>query len=548
MERTIASLITEVENGQLALPEFQRDYKWPVENVEELLRSIGQSFPIGTLLLLNQEESPKSKLQPRKIAGGPGPKAKPRFLLLDGQQRLTALYAAYHDLGDQIYLIDLKAVKKSAALLDDCVTSVSRKNELKVVGTIQDRRDKHQLTMQEVYSDAHFTAWLSDPVFSDAQREQLAELRQKHLAIFREHTVTCEVVSGKLPISAIAKVFERTNRRVLRLNAFDLMVAVMWPKGFKLRTKWDAAKTANPILKEYGTSGLDILRLLALREYLHEKKTKPEGSALRVTGIRQSDVLEVPPAVVKRDWDSAVRAFVRALEFSKAECGVVRRSLMPNVTMWIPLADGLWRTVPKKGTERYGKVTRWFWSATFTRQYARGANTRATSDGESLRGWLGARSKEQPPDYVKRFRVDESDLSDAAEEGNDIVVRGLVCLLNTKGARDWATSHKKSPPPKLLDIQSPLAIHHVFPKKFLSQRQTRLTSADAPANQVLITSTLNGKLNNQPPEYAATSNLVDRSAFQSHAVDAALLKGNSYGRFVKARAKALANIINQFVQ
>jgi hypothetical protein len=541
VERTLASLITDVEGRDLALPEFQRDYRWPVEHVEELLRSIGQGFPIGTLLLLNQEDSPKLQLQARAIKGGPTPKSRPSHLLLDGQQRITALYNAYHDLGDQVYLVNLQTTTKKG-FTDECLSSQARK----ALDAIEVRRAAKVITLQEVYSNAHFTAWLSDPIFSDADRTRLAEMREKHLSLFREHTVTCDVVSGKLPIAAIAKVFERTNRRVLTLDAFDLTVAIMWPHGFKLRTKWADAVAANPILSEYGVTGLDILRVIALREHLREKTSKGSGAHLRVQGIRQSDILEIPPATIKRDWDGAVRAFVRALEFTKGECGAIRRRLMPNVTMWIPLADALWKSVPKRGTARHSKLMRWFWTATFSRQYARGANTKAVSDSEALRKWLGPGGRE-PPDYVKRFRIDETDLSDAADEGNEILIRGLVCLLNTKGARDWTATAGQSPPPRLTDVDIRLAIHHVYPQKFLAQRPSRGASPHAPANQALISSSLNGKLNNQPPEYAVTSTLVDTAALPSHSIEQAWLKG-SYTRFVKARAKALAAIVNQAAQ
>ncbi len=63
MEKTIANLVTAIEQRDLALPQFQREYRWPVDNVEELLRSIGQGFPIGTLILLNQADGSKLNIE-----------------------------------------------------------------------------------------------------------------------------------------------------------------------------------------------------------------------------------------------------------------------------------------------------------------------------------------------------------------------------------------------------------------------------------------------------------------------------------------------------
>lgn len=533
MERTIASLMNEIDAGELALPEFQRDYKWPVENIEELLRSVGQDFPIGTFLLLSQDA--KLRLQASAIRGARKPKAKPNHLLLDGQQRLTALYQAFNEIGDYIYYVDLNIIQGERLFVDECVGSVHRDRLVSELGGLQERRRRRILTLPEAYHDAQFQAWVSSPEFSTTEQTRLSSMRQKYLAPFREHTVTCEVVPGRLPVAAIAKVFERTNRRVLRLDAFDLMVAVMWPHGFKLRSEWENALKTYPILDSWNIRGLEILRLIALREH--------SRGAPKVAGIRQSDILEVAPAVIKREWASAVKAFARALEFSRDECGVLRKNLMPNVTMWVPLADVLWGSTAKRGSPRYSKIVRWFWAACFTRQYARGANTKAVSDAEWLRAWL-QRQRKDPTEYVKRFRVDSSDFDAVPDEGNDVLVRAVICFLNTQGARDWATGHGKSPPPKLAELQSTsLAIHHVYPKKFLDQRK-RDGHPDAAANQVLISSTLNGQLNNQPPEYAATSRLVDKRALRSHAVDTADLR-RQYSRFLANRSKALATLINQ---
>ena len=52
MALTLSQLMKQIDAGDLALPEFQRDYKWPVDYRVELIRSLLRDWPIGTFLLL----------------------------------------------------------------------------------------------------------------------------------------------------------------------------------------------------------------------------------------------------------------------------------------------------------------------------------------------------------------------------------------------------------------------------------------------------------------------------------------------------------------
>src|SRR4051812_20354037 len=95
-QRKLPSLLDDVRQGKLVIPDFQRDFVWTRKQVEELLNSVINRYFVGTLLLL---ESPTTNLRfaPRLIPGvAADPSSHPSIsYVLDGQQRLTSLFYAF---------------------------------------------------------------------------------------------------------------------------------------------------------------------------------------------------------------------------------------------------------------------------------------------------------------------------------------------------------------------------------------------------------------------------------------------------------------------
>src|SRR5665648_70391 len=85
---TVGALIDAIELGQIGLPDIQRPFVWRNTKVRDLIDSMHRGYPVGYLLLWQNAYNQDG----RTI--GPGGKQKtPSLLIVDGQQRLTSLYA-----------------------------------------------------------------------------------------------------------------------------------------------------------------------------------------------------------------------------------------------------------------------------------------------------------------------------------------------------------------------------------------------------------------------------------------------------------------------
>lgn len=94
-----------VQSGLIALPRFQRFETWSRSLIERFLTSVIKGLPVGPFLIL--EVAGESPFIYRPVSGAP-PAKNVRELLLDGQQRLTALWRTLNDnYPDRTFLVEI---------------------------------------------------------------------------------------------------------------------------------------------------------------------------------------------------------------------------------------------------------------------------------------------------------------------------------------------------------------------------------------------------------------------------------------------------------
>jgi hypothetical protein len=87
-QRSIASLMSDIEHEVIALPDLQRPFVWEDTKVRELLDSLFVGFPVGTLVFWHTSNDKDAR-----ALGAERPGLRATTLVIDGQQRLTSLYA-----------------------------------------------------------------------------------------------------------------------------------------------------------------------------------------------------------------------------------------------------------------------------------------------------------------------------------------------------------------------------------------------------------------------------------------------------------------------
>jgi len=83
----LQNLINDIDTGNIALPDLQRPFVWDTTKARDLIDSLYKGLPVGVIILWEILEANNFKKINQEN------KRDPRFLVIDGQQRLTSLYS-----------------------------------------------------------------------------------------------------------------------------------------------------------------------------------------------------------------------------------------------------------------------------------------------------------------------------------------------------------------------------------------------------------------------------------------------------------------------
>lgn len=418
VQNSADKLVHWIRSGRLALPDFQREFVWNPGRVVDLIDSVARQWPIGSLLLL-------SGPQPfgiREIACAPPLSGSNLdYYILDGQQRLTSLYHAICDVSDYCYYVDFNALLNDE---EDYIRWEKRATFIKKFPTLHLRASSSIALVKDIWELDSFYNWIEDA--PPGQQRAIVTLRERRLGGLqaRVYQLMTIELDQDIKLEALARIFETLNRTGVKLNAFDLMVAMLYPVGFHLRDKWEEAKTCYDILTKFDVDPIEILKLVALIiRMVHGKRASK--------GIRQGDLLELDKTLLQRHWDESVELFAKSLDFASSKLGVRDSEVMPASSMILGLAGWL-----RKADTDPKDVERWFWSSGFSQRYAQAANTVTVADFDALLAGNLLLQAERLDDPFSAF--------DESARKNGLALRTMACYLISRGAEDLLTGVRLS--------------------------------------------------------------------------------------------------------
>ncbi|HRK68462.1 DUF262 domain-containing protein [Hansschlegelia beijingensis] len=204
----IETLLTWVKSGEIAIPEIQRPFVWDATKVRNLLDSLYQGYPVGYLIAWR---NPSVRLKDGTTSSG-------KRILIDGQQRVTALMAAL--LGQEVLTKDYETVRIRIAFHPvDERFEVSNPAIRKDAAWIPD--------LAAVFSpDASLTE-LTDEYSErnpDADRKQVSRILERVRKIINNHVGIIELAED-LDIETVTEIFIRVNSAGASLSQADFAMS-----------------------------------------------------------------------------------------------------------------------------------------------------------------------------------------------------------------------------------------------------------------------------------------------------------------------------------
>lgn len=204
----IETLLTWVKSGEIAIPEIQRPFVWEATKVRNLLDSLYQGYPIGYLIAWR---NPTVKLKDGTPSAG-------KRILIDGQQRVTALMAAL--LGREVLTKDYETVRIRIAF--------HPQEERFEVANPAIRKDGAWIgDVAEVFApDASLTE-LTDTYTEKnpaADRKRVSRVLEKLRKIINNHVGVIELADD-LDIETVTEIFIRVNSAGTELSQADFAMS-----------------------------------------------------------------------------------------------------------------------------------------------------------------------------------------------------------------------------------------------------------------------------------------------------------------------------------
>ncbi|WP_200895275.1 MULTISPECIES: DUF262 domain-containing protein [unclassified Methanosarcina] len=207
-QHLIETILSWVKSGEVAIPEIQRPFVWDSTKVRDLMDSLYQGYPIGYLIAWR---NPNVKLKDGSFSEG-------KKILIDGQQRVTALRAAI--LGEYVINKDY------------------RRDKIKIA--FQPKEEKFEVLNSAIQKD---NAWIPDisPIISGEESifktvknfcennpeteedhvyekiENLKKITQKQLGLIE--------LDSDLDIETVTEIFVRINSKGVVLSQADFAMS-----------------------------------------------------------------------------------------------------------------------------------------------------------------------------------------------------------------------------------------------------------------------------------------------------------------------------------
>lgn len=417
----LEDLLDSVEEGTAVLPAFQRDFDWSDSDVVSLLATLLSDWPAGSLLLMSG--APKF-FEVRKFEDGPDLANDVRYVVLDGQQRLTALFHAIRGRGDVAFILraqDLANSDGSAEAIEELVELVPR-GKWKREYPLERQSRERLVPLHKLRTASDFFAWRDRVIEATPERERgevgrlLADVYRSHLGRLNTYAFPAVLLDNDLPPAAVARIFERINLTGLRLNTFDLLVARVYEPEWNLRERWETARReSEPIAHWLGDDGLPVIQTISLNL---------EGD------VRQPALLDLKARDIRGSWDPAVAA-TEAAVLKLRNIGIPAPSWMPYRGLLLPLADRAMR-LGRDSLEDNAEIATWFWARSLGMDYGVGSSTRIALDSRLL--------SEVNPDWSSAsFAIDRRLLQSATRRQQSALWSAFTSLLAAEEPRDFLT-------------------------------------------------------------------------------------------------------------
>ncbi len=463
----INNLVNRIAAGEVKIPPLQRPFVWKVDQVIDLLESIYNDYPIGSILWWETSDKLPSE---RDIAGfklPQRPDSHPFYYVLDGQQRLSSLYGVFcneRTIGEseEEYKVDPMIFD----IFFDC-------DQKRFVHVTNKQEGVNYFELKGLFDPPQFAKALvaaTDPI-----KRVITDLYDK----FTNYEIPI-VVTKKRELEEVGIIFERVNNTGTKLDLFDLMVALTWTTDFHLQNEFKEIYT---ILKKKNFDGIKKKVLLQCLSVILKESCKTKV----ITSLKGGDIRD--------NIETLKESLKKTIDFLSTELKIGSREVLPHAHQVVPLCY-LFAKLTTPNVDQIKAIKKWFWKTSFSTRYSAGTDLSVDEDIASFKDLIENNNVNCFENL--KHAVTTEILKTTKFLRSNPFSRAFVVLLGNKMPLNLTNA-------SCVDVGEALSsfnqkeYHHVFPEAFLEKKGVSSEKIDSLCNFCFLPADSNKLISDKAP-------------------------------------------------
>lgn len=513
---SFSTLISDIQKGLIKIPQFQRDFVWDLTKSANLMDSIIKGYPIGTFIFWKTKERLRSI---RNIGGIELPEPTPGdfvYFVLDGQQRLTSLFASLKGI----------TVKRENGVGDDYskmyVDLEADEDSQLVVLDIENRKDKSYIKLKDLlYGGLSLLA--SYPVEYHSRIDEYRKRIESYLfSIISLNEATLDVAT---------EVFTRINVGGKPLTLFEIMVAKTYDseRNFDLSEKFQELIERLRPLNYETISDATVLQCISI--FIKKDCTRKE-----ILKLSKTEFIDT--------WDKGVDAIEATIEYFRNYYRIPVSQLLPYNALIVPFAYFFYHNIDKPTGVKQKYLQDYFWRCALSGRFSSSVETKLGQDIRRIDSIL----REELPKYDWTIDItEEGIINHGWFSAGRSYIKAILCVYAYHQPKSFNDGSLVNISNYWLKQANSKNYHHFFPKAYLLKTNTDMFYINHIANITIVDDFLNKReIGAKSPavymrKFIKQNDDID-STMKSHLINDLESFGvfdNDYERFFEKRIKAI---------
>ena len=515
---SLKGLIEKIDLGEIALPELQRPFIWKNSQVRNLFDSLYMGYPVGFFLFWET-----SGISSTKSIGSGDKQKGPQLLVVDGQQRLTSLFAVVK--GAPVIRDNFKQ-----EVIEIAFDPVSEKFEVANATTVKSKQFISNISALwkdgvDVYEDIIEPYLEGLKESRDVPSEEVRLIRQRILQVqkIEDKKFIALELSSEIEVEDVAEVFVRINAEGETLKQADFILTLMsvfWEEGrkdlesFSRQTKIPTKEKStaynhffepDPDMLLRAGIGLGFRR--ARLKYVYSLLTGRDLETNQKDPERRDEQFDVlkeaqAHALNLQNWHDYLKC-IRDAGFRSSRMLSSEMSIIYNYVHYLigRVVFNVDKTILSKA------ITQWFFMTVLSSRYTNSPESRMESDlaryreittGEEYLSILSQICNEQMTDDFWEINMPSNLANSGSNNRAMMAYFASLSILNAKALySDRYVSDLLDP--ALKAPRSAIERHHLFPKGYLRGKGLSQYQYNQTANFAVLEYTTNAEISDNPP-------------------------------------------------